>query len=50
MLILQHLATDEKSKRVIRKLFASLANIIMEGAEEARDPLIKSINSLNTVQ
>jgi hypothetical protein len=49
MLLLQHLATDEKSKRVIRKLFASLATIIMEGAEEARDPLIKSINSLNTV-
>jgi len=49
MLVLQHLATDEKSKAVLRKLFASLATIVMEGMEEARVPLIRSIESLNSV-
>jgi hypothetical protein len=47
MILFQYLANDEKSKMIIKKLFGSLAIVIMEGSEVARVPLLRAFNNIS---
>ena len=47
MILFQYLANDEKSKAIIKKLFGSLAIVIMEGSEVARVPLLRAFNNIS---
>ena len=46
MILLQYLANDEESKRMVKKLFGSLAVVIMEGSEVARVPLMRAFKNI----
>ena len=52
MVLFQYLANDEQSRMMVKKLFGSLAVIIMEGTEEAKVPLMRAFHNLtsSTVQ
>jgi len=46
--LLQYLANDKKSKALVNKLFSSLAVLIMDGTEVAKEPLIRAMNNITT--
>jgi methyl-accepting chemotaxis protein len=48
LVLMQYLANDEKSKNLIKKMFASLAIMVMDGSEAAREPLLKTFNDTVT--
>jgi methyl-accepting chemotaxis protein len=48
LVLMQYLANDEKSKKLIKKMFASLAIMVMDGSEAAREPLLKTFNDTVT--
>ena len=43
---IQELSTDPEAKRLVKKLSASLALIILEGTEATREPLLRAFNGL----
>jgi hypothetical protein len=47
VILLQYLANDEKSKILVKKLFGSLALIIMEGSEVAKEPLLRAFLNIS---
>ena len=47
VILLQYLANDEKSKVLVKKLFGSLALMIMEGSEVAKEPLLRAFLNIS---
>jgi len=47
MILFQYLANDEKSKLIIKKMFGSLALVIMEGSEVAKVPLLRAFMNIS---
>ena len=47
MILFQYLANDEKSKMIIKKMFGSLALVIMEGSEVAKVPLLRAFINIS---
>lgn len=43
---IQEMSADPEAKRLVKKLSASLALIILEGTEAAREPLLRAFNGL----